>query len=366
MQPIANNGYTAEEVLAALRAPTRTWSFRYELLDSDNKLIEELSNVLSASVEQNALAEIKRTAKFRIKAEGNIDYLSDRIKPYVRLGMPDGGHVEWPQGVFLLSSPTRQTTATGSVIREIDAYDQLLVLQDDKVTDRYTVNEGASYVDAINTLLSGFDKNVAPKSDTLPAARDWAPGTSKLAIINELLGAINYESLFFDADGVAIARQYRSPQSRASEFEYVTDSKSIVFQEASEELDIYSVANRWVLVVSEPDQTPLVSTYTNDNPASPTSTVNRGRTIVDFRESENASNQATLDAKAERLAFNASQIYQAVEFETGLTPFHETNDVYRLNFSDLNINSKYSEHKWSMELTSGARVKHRARRVINI
>jgi hypothetical protein len=121
-----------------------------------------------------------------------------------------------------------------------------------------------------------------------------------------------------------------------------------------------------VLVVSNPDAPALVSSYTNDNPASPTSTVRRGRTIVDFRTEEEADSQADLDAKVAQLAFNASQVYEHIRFTTGLNPLHSCNDVFRITFSGLAVNSAFVETKWEMELRAGAAMTHEARRVVAV
>jgi len=369
VQALGRNGYTAEEVRVALHAPARTLSFRYQLLDKNNQPKGWLDSVLAASVANNALAEIKRTARFTLMDSANINWLSDRIKPWIRLKMPDGGWAEWPQGVFLLSTPTRKVTKTGQIIREVEAYDQLVILRDDRVTDRCTVTAGTNYITAVKQILDGAgitNQNLTPTDKTLPADREWAPGTPKLRIINDLLSAINYRSLWFDENGVAVAEPYISPADRAAEYTYRDDDQSVIFPEVVETLDLFDVANRWVLVVSEPDRPVLVSTYTNDNPDSPTSTVSRGRVIVDFREGEDAADQDSLDAKAARLAFEASQVYQQVEFETAIMPIHSDSDVIELYFSALGLAAKYAEVSWEMELRAGAKMKHRIRRVVSV
>ena len=366
MQPIGGGGYTSEEVLAVLRGPARQWSFRYELLDSQNNKLADLDNVLGCEVSQNFLAIIKRTATFLIAAQGNINFQADRLRPWVRLKMPDGGFREWPQGVFLPSSPTRYTDTTGTVYREVDAYDQLLVFEDDKVVDRFSVAEDSVVTDEVSTILGNITKNITPSASTLPVDREWPPGTSKLAIINDLLRLINYESLSFDALGRAVVRPYKATHLRPSEFTYRDTVDSVIFPEMERERDLFDIPNRWVLVVSEPDLDPIVGVYTNDNLASPTSTVARDRVIVDFREQEEAVDQLTLDARAERLAFEASQVYEAVEFESGLMPFHDTNDVYTLGYTRLGFDAKFSEHRWSMPFEAGGRMKHRARRVVAV
>jgi hypothetical protein len=61
-----------------------------------------------------------------------------------------------------------------------------------------------------------------------------------------------------------------------------------------------------------------------------------------------------------------SQIYESVEFDTGLNPLHSGHDLYRLKFGPLALNSPYVEQSWSMELKVGARMRHVARRVVTL
>jgi len=371
-------GHTPAEILDALQGVggRRRFSFRYDLLDRNGAYVAPLPNVVSCSIEQNWLADIKRTARITLRDSGGIDYLSDRIQPWVRLHLPPYGPddwVEWPQGVFLLSSPTRSVDQSGVVLREVEAYDLLQIYADDLVDARYTVPAGTPYIDAIRTLLAPGGTypfpgtpRISPTSATVPIDREWDPGTSRLRIINDLLAAINYESLSFDEYGVAVVRPYVSPDQRAPEYTYGSGPNGVTLPDVEQTLDLFAVPNRWVLVVSEPEEPPLVATYTNSNPSSPTSTVRRGRVITDFRTEQEAADLATLQARAARLAFEASQIYEAVEFATGLMPIHSGNDVYQIVDPRLSINARYVEHSWSMDLRAGSTMRHRARRVVTV
>lgn len=367
MQSLSRNGYTADAVKKALHAPNRVIAFRYDLLDSSNRLKRRLDNVLAASVSYDSTAEIKRTARFTVKDDGTINYLSDRIQPWVRLKMPDGGWVEWPMGVFLLSTSTKQIK-NGMVIREIEAYDQLQVLKDDRVTGKYLIPAGTNFITAVKTLLEGAgitQHNLTPTTKTLPVDREWDGGTPKLEIINDLLAALNYDQLHFDESGYAVAKPYVSPDLRASEYTYRDDQDSVIWPEVEETLDLFNVPNQFVLIVSEPDRPVLKSIYTNENPNSPTSTVNRGRTIVDYRQVE-APDQATLDSLARTLAYKTSQVYQTVTFESAIMPMHSHNDVIMFEFSRLGISAKYEEIAWSFDLKAGARMRHVVRRVVSV
>jgi hypothetical protein len=275
-------------------------------------------------------------------------------------------YVEWPQGVFLLTSPSRKSDPNRMVSREVEAYDQLIVLSDDKVVDRFTVPVGDLYTDAISAILGSMDKNIESSTLTLPVAMEWEPGTSKLSIINDLLSAINYQSLFFDEYGQAIVTPYVSPTDRPPEFVYADDADSVTLPEVDQTIDLFSVANKWVLVVSDADRPALRSELTNDDPASLTSTVSRGRTIVDYRTESDAADQTTLDDKVARLAIEASQVFEEIDFNTALMPIHSHNDVYTFSFSNLVIDDKYAETAWEMTLAAGQSMKHTVRKVVSL
>lgn len=367
MQSLARNEFTVEQVKAALHAANVKLSFRYELLNASNQFIRQLSTVLDASVTFNAESEIKRTARFTLLDDGNVNFLSNRIKPYVRVAI-GSGWAEFPMGVFLLSTPSRRAQETGEIIRDVEAYDQLQVLKDDKVIGQYLIVAGTPYITAVKSLLDSAGialQNLTVSSKTLLVDREWDGGTPKLTIINDLLAALNYDSLFFDEEGVSTARPYVTPNLRASEYTYADDDHSVIFPDVEDTLDLFGVPNQFVLIVSQPERPVLKSVYTNSNPASQTSTVSRSRTIVDYRTVD-AADQATLDGLAQATAFKASQVYQSVAFGTGIMPQHSHNDVFTLRFSRLGIDAKYEETGWSMQLKAGARMQHTIRRVVTV
>jgi hypothetical protein len=76
--------------------------------------------------------------------------------------------------------------------------------------------------------------------------------------------------------------------------------------------------------------------------------------------------QQSLDAYVQRIAFEASQVYGKLTFETAINPLHDYMDVLQIEYSPLGINGKYSETSWTMPLKAGARMKHDVRKVVNI
>lgn len=362
--------YSPAQVTAALIASSRVMYYRYKLLDLNMNFKKWLMGVVtSASITMDTTQQVMRTANITLLEDGSINYLSDRIQPFAFLQMPDGNFATFPLGVFLLSTPPRQTDTAQVITRQINGYDLTQYLVDMKTSDRYTIAAGTNYISAIQTLLSGAgitQMNLTATSLTLPTALDWAGGTAYIDIINQLLAAINYYNLWFDSSGVAQAQPYISPSMLPPGYTYQDDSNSVMSPEVNQNLDLFSVPNKWVLVVSQSDTATITSTYTNSNPNSPTSTVNRGRTIVSYDDTSTAPDQATNDALVAKLAYQDSQVYETEVFETLVMPMHEAFDVIQFSYSVLGISDKFNEIGWSMNLAAGATMSHTIQRVVQV
>lgn len=368
MLSLAVNGYTSDEVKKQLHG-SREVSFRYDLLNKSEIKIGEVA-ALSGNVSFDSQAEIKRIASFTIKENevNDIDWLNDRIRPVFILKMPDGGYAEWSLGVFLLSSPKRKEQNNG-IVRDIEAYDSSLILKEDKFTDRYYMALATEYTGAIKSIFdsAGIWKiNITPYGTGMGVSKEFEPGTPKLEAINQLLQEINYNSLWVDANGYFVVSPYVLPTNREAEYEYRNNDLSIIHHGSMMEEDLFNVPNTWVRVASMPQKTSIKSTYINSLPTSKTSTISRGRTIVDYAVINDVCNQAALDDYVKRIAYEASQIYGTFEFETALMPHHTANDCLYIEHSTFNIAAKFIETSWRMDLTAGGRMQHSARRVIMI
>lgn len=396
IQPLARGGYSEAIVKLALHAPwgKRDITFEYQLLDKQGNYKRTLDCVTSGSVSLNALDEIKRTAKFTLTDDGSIDFLSDRIKPICKLWVPpgklirqffylspwqitesdiqllpaQGGYVSFSLGEFLLVSPERSDDESGAVIRDVEAFDQTVILRDDAVDGKFLCVAGSLYTDVIRSILENagiFRHNITASEKTLPADREWESGTSKLTIINDLLDSMNYWSLWFDEEGYAVASPYVLPAQAASEYEYVAGESGVIVTTVKQKLDLFNVPNKWVFVVSEADRTVLRSTYVNDSPSSKLSTVSRGFTKVAYKQVD-AADQATLDALVQRAANDAMSVYDEVTWTSLIMPFHSHMSDYTFAYPTLGISEKYREHSWSFDLSEGATMSHTARRTLRL
>jgi hypothetical protein len=382
--------YTQKDIDDMLHGKTgsRLVRFRFDLLDMNENKIRELHNVESADVSMNSFNTIKRTARFVIRdtPDEPIDYLTHRIQPFAEFKLPDkfvqnadgtrvllaGKWIEFPLGVFLLSSPKRVERGT-QTFRDIEAYDGIVILEEDKFTSRYHVPAGTKYTDAIIDILvnAGITKyNIDFSDRTLPNDVEYEPGTEKTKPISDFLTAINFTALWVDDYGYFTAQKYISPADRDPDYRYEENEFSVITNGVEEELDLYSVPNKWVAVHASADSTSnvlsMMASYTNTDPNSPTSTVNRGRTIVDYRKVEEIADQAALSEYVERIAFEASQIFGKVRFQTAIMPFHGFQDVLYLKNETLGIDGKYAETGWKFALKPGALMEHEVRAVIQI
>jgi hypothetical protein len=370
MLSLSVNGYTQDEVIKQLHAQSGSQGikFRYDLLNENDVKIGELAALPGNRIKFNSEAEIKRTGSFSIKETNDIDWLNDRIRPVYCLRMPDGNYAEWPLGVFLISSPRRQEE-NRIIRRDIEAYDPSLILVEDKFTTRYIIKAGNQYVAEITTILNdaGIQKvNITDLAAALAIDKEFEIGTPKIKAINQLLSEINYTPIWVDANGYFNAKPYVLPSNREADYTYRNDKLSVIYNQAIEEVDLFSVPNSWVVVASTPERAEIVSRYINDLPTSPTSTYNRKRTIVDYRRINDIYDQTTLDDFTKRLAYESSWVYGQFIFDTLSMPHHSFEDCLFCEYTDLGIAAKYVEKSWDMDLSVGGKMTHSARKVIFI
>lgn len=359
MLPYATGTYTDEQARAAVYATTgsRHVTYRYERIGPTGASLGTLDCVTGGSISEDALADVHRSCTLTLWRP-DVVWATDSIRVWWRVTMPDGGIAEWPLGTFALSAP--EYSGTGEV--SVAGFDHGIRLRDDCVTTRHTLAAGAVYTVAVAALLTGYTTRITASTATLPVAREWPPGTQKHTIINDLLSAINYEGLWFDGRGVAVSRPYRPPNERPVDATYGDSTAPIVVRDSWRVArDTDAVPNRWIGVVSTPDRAPLVSTVTNTDPASPTSTVARGGRIVAVTQECDAVDQATLDAIVLRWSREASA-YEHVTVDTLTVPVHEHRDMVGLVIPDLGIHDRYTQTGWTVPLETGATMTHSLRR----
>lgn len=306
-------------------------------------------------ITMSAVAEIKTSMSCFIHYREGIKLLSDRLCP---IQVVNGVH--YPMGEFVVAAAT-PNESLGKKGWLVEAYDLDNIVKQTSVQSSYYKSGGTPYTEIVQELLLDCGINraiIQPSSLALAESREWEIGTDYLTIINTLLKEINYNSLWFDRNGVARAEPYK--EQGAGEFiTYQPDAYSTLLQKATASTDAYTAYNVFTVVVSSPDLPPMVATAVNDSPVSPVSTVNRGRRIcapVEYLES--IPDQSSLELYAKHLVMKSMQGYETVEFETLPVPEHWYDNSIILE------GSAYKETGWEITLGYGGTYIHTAKKMV--
>lgn len=367
MQSLEAGGFSEDDVKKILLG-SHEISFEYELLDKNDKYIGKID--CDCTMTHDSSSSIKRSAAFTIreKIAKDVDFLSDRIRPYIGIVLPDGKKARWSKGIFLLSTPDRIEQG-GELIRRIEAYDKSLILMQDRFTRRYYLRAGSNVVEAVKTIVTdcGIRKlRVDDSALSLREAKEFEIGTSKLEAVNQLLEYINYNSMYFDENGYCCISRYISPQRRKYEFAYETDEHSVILPGASDRIDIYDIPNKFVRYVESGEEDYLIATYTNDKASNKLSTMSRGMTVTDVQSISGIADQETLNAYVERIADEKSRAYSTMQINTLLMPHHENLDCLLIRHDGFDVYDKYIEIGWEMEFNHKASMTHRLQKAVEL
>lgn len=319
----------------------RTTSYRWEVL-AHSAGVDRLVGYLDGVVEGSATLSWKTNAAVKGGGTMKVNDLESPAQglmaikqltlPSVRLRpvqIIDGLNVEIPWGVYLVSAAPETWTATGRVY-DLELLDKATVLDQDKIDKTFTVDTATPILSAIASVIASAGESItvdATVTTTLSSPAVWEAGTSKLQIVNDLLSALNYNSLWVDMTGNFRATPYVVPAKRSLTYELlnginrelVDGASSIYGDEWSRDLDMFGVPNKIIAVQSASGTAPaLVGEYTNTDPASPFSYPSRGRWIVetldgvDTPQGTDAEVIAFLQAKARQSLIARSAVQATV------------------------------------------------------
>lgn len=317
-------------------------------------------DVLELSVSMAGDGEVKRSLSLVCADSSDVDWYRD----WIQVEMADGGEKK-SLGIFAVGHVEKNSEGPSSSLK-IEGYDGAILAQEDCLTERLCIQQGAKYLDTIQFLLlsCGLTRVISDESDAVFATDrdDWDIGTSKLKIINQLLGEISFRELEIDERGFAKLRRYIAPSISQIDHTYQAGKASILHLQSTISSDSHEIPNIFVAVVSNPDlERPLIAKYINDNPLSKTSTVYTGRNKVKALSVNNIATQEDLQQYVSKAAFEAIQVQEEVTFSTALEWGHGINDIVALNipqFQGVGV-----ETQWSMDFNK-CEMSHTVKRVV--
>lgn len=321
-----------------------TW--RFDLLDLNDKLIGSLDGVEEASFEFNVNQTIRSSGSLtwvRPQQGGpSLEWTQLRVQPWYLLRAPGTGEVvaEYPIGVFLPSFPTRQLSSIGAKI-EIDLHDKLLILDQDKTAEAYTANSGELVTTLIRQLLLNAGQtslNMDESTDILRSNMTWDAGTSWLSIINDVLDAAGYFSLGVDGYGTYQAMKYVEPAQRGVDRAFLDNAESIYDDELGHDEDLFDVPNRVVAISTADGETEALVAVHSDTTSGRFSIPTRGRVIVHVEEGVETTSLSALRTHAQRRLIELQQVTSSFDVNHAVVPLN-LNGLVQLRNQQHNIDA---------------------------
>ena len=366
----------------------RETSHRFELLSHDPATgLDSLAGYLDG-VEPGG--SLRWSAGGRVKKRGNLTVLdlvtanpgqvriadvnlvTTRIRP-VRVveGLP-----ETPLGVYVLTASPEVWADTGRSYG-LELHDKSTVLDEDAVENSFTAGVSDTVLEIVQGVVESAGETISVDGSdvrSLKTSMVWDAGTSKLSIVNDLLGALNYRSLWVDGVGAFRATPYVRPADRSIRYQMLSDAggplvrelvdgdESIFSPEWTRDRDTYKVPNKVIAIAQGTGDTePLTGTATNENPDSPFSFQARGRWIVrvldnvdvpDFsgEADPEAATIAFLEAKAQQSLIASSAVQAAVAVACLPIPL-ELSDAIRFASAPAGIDARHTVRSVDLSLS---------------
>lgn len=295
--------------------------WRYTLLDATDQPLRPLDGVTAGSLEVAATTRLGGSAQLSIDERGQgIDWMSHRVQVAYDPGIP--GTPPWPVGTMMFSSPTT-TTGDARTTHQVDLLSKMQIVDEDSVEARYSLAAGTLLVPAVLALIQSTGETriaVTDSAAVLTGPMSWEAGVSKLTIINDLLGAAGYWSLWCDGAGQYRVEPYVLPADRGLAYQFQAGEYSIHQAGWQRQQDLSTVPNRFV-IVGQGDETAeaLVAVATNENPESRFSRQARGRWIT-RTETGVEGTQDVLDRLAQRRLIDAMSPVAKLQVTHAIVP----------------------------------------------
>jgi hypothetical protein len=330
----------------------RLTTFRFEVLDKDERLVSTLATVQPGGrLSWSSQASVKGSGSLPVSDPGEtVDWLNARIRPYVTItDLETGISREYAQGIWLCSAPVEEWDGENRAWN-VELLDKNSILDSDIPTSggrpvTYTLPKGTNVIAAVVALIQSTGESTAaiwPGVETLAAAMTWDMGTTLLKIINDLLDAANYLSLWCDEQGQFRVTKYVPPLSRppiySFESPYSWGEMSRLDPSWKLDRDLYNVPNRVVLVGQGSDEEPAwVATAIDNNPTSPTSYQNRGRWVTQVETEVEAVSAQALQESADRRLLLATSVTSGIEVSHPILPDLRVNGLVQFTHPAIEV-----------------------------
>lgn len=307
---------------------SRKVRWRHRLLNERDEPVMDLDGVTGGSVSLEGLTRLGGRGQLELDDRGaDIDWMRHRVQSIYDPGIE--GVEARPIATMLLSSPNE--TRTGALRSySVGLRPKTIVIDEDAFPTSYSLAKGANIIDAVTAVIlsTGEERITSTPSDaTLSNPLSWEAGVSKLTIVNDLLSAAGYWSLWADGEGQFRVEPYLNPDDRPIAYSFVRGETAIHSADWERSRDMSSVPNRFVVRGQGSDEEPPMSGYAeNTDPESEFSFQARGRWIVQVHEGVEGADQAVFDQLAKRRLLEVTSAVEHVKARHELV-YLNPNDV---------------------------------------
>lgn len=328
--------------------------------------VEKLGIFTGGTIEEKALTSLKASAT--LECARPLDDFADLIRIY--LVADDSERLAL--GTFFSARPKtlrRPALSTGT----LDLTSTLTVLADDCFDDVTVIPAGTNIAAWVKGVIDAYGLPTAytPSDYTNNTNLVYDEYTdSKLNIINDLLGIINYRSLTVDGYGNIIVAPYMSPAGKSPVHVFSKGADSLLLPELDDDMDLSNVPNKLKLTMSN-DQETLVAVAVNDNPLSRVSTISRRRVVSayeslsDIAGGTKEERQQNLDARAREMLISKSSVVQTISFSHGFLPI-PCDEVVALALPEMDVENNFSITSRTIPLKPATQVAASVRRFLSL
>jgi hypothetical protein len=323
-------------------------SFEYYVVEPTTLAdVKRLDTVKKATFNRDADSETIESATIDITDIVGEDY----IRGYL-VTVQNGVTEKHALGTTLIQTPS--STFNGKAMDvSADAYSPLLELKEKQPPIGYTIPKGTRIMDAayrivrencrvpVNKVEPRYRENDAgEKIDISPTLNyDFVANADDnwLSFVSDLISYAKYE-LALSETGRILFSPKQDTASLQPVWTYDDDNSSILHPEVTMNHDLYGIYNTVEVIYTYGSETKRVKVV-NDDPNSPTSTINRGREIP-YRETDpNLTGYVTdeqLKEYAESLLKALSTLEYTISYTHAYCPVRD-GDCVRLNYMNAGL-----------------------------
>ena len=310
-------------------------SFEYYEVDPNTwKDIRKIENVKSCSIDRDESSDTLGSASISI-----VDTLGETyIRAYLLIRQ-NGNNFRVTLGTFLVQTPSSNFDGKNRNVT-MDCYTPLLELKENPPPLGYTLMKGENIMERAYEICR--ENCRAPVVETklekvLEANFVSNTDDTWLVFLQDLLAQAKYK-FYLDEEGKILFAPIQKLEQLKPVWTFNDDNSSILYPDINLEHDLYGIPNV-VEVVCSTGTEMYTARIVNDDPNSPTSTVNRGREILYRETSPNIQGIPSIEQineYAEALLEELSSVEYQVSYKHGYCPVR-VGDCVRLNYERADL-----------------------------